>query len=50
MSLASRRNVVIELLLQKGPDAKLKKNEVREAAKRSLKRDIDDKEYNKVSC
>ncbi|KAF3439055.1 hypothetical protein FNV43_RR17330 [Rhamnella rubrinervis] len=42
------RNVVIELLRQKGPNAKLKKNEVREAAKKNLKRDIDDREYNKV--
>ncbi|KDP31792.1 hypothetical protein JCGZ_12253 [Jatropha curcas] len=42
------RKVVIDLLLARGPNAKLKKSEVYEAAKLVLKRDINTTEYTKV--
>ncbi|BFG39084.1 hypothetical protein CerSpe_253580 [Prunus speciosa] len=42
------RKVVIDLLCTKGPDAKLKRGEVFEAAKIALERDINTNEYNKV--
>ncbi|PON67705.1 DNA-directed RNA polymerase III subunit Rpc [Parasponia andersonii] len=42
------RNVVIDLLCQNGPHAKLKKAEVFDAAKKALNRDINNNEYSKV--
>ncbi|CAB4318004.1 unnamed protein product [Prunus armeniaca] len=42
------RKVVIDLLCTKGPNAKLKRGEVFEAAKIALQRDINTNEYNKV--
>ncbi|XP_062102364.1 uncharacterized protein LOC133812595 [Humulus lupulus] len=42
------RNVVIDLLRQNGPNAKLKKAEIFDAAKKSLNRDINTNEYSKV--
>ncbi|KAM6564554.1 hypothetical protein CsatB_024552 [Cannabis sativa] len=42
------RNVVIDLLRQNGPNAKLKKAEIFDAAKKSLNRDINNNEYSKV--
>ncbi|ONH96780.1 hypothetical protein PRUPE_7G151600 [Prunus persica] len=42
------RKVVIDLLCTKGPNAKLKRGEVFEAAKIALERDINTNEYNKV--
>ncbi|KAJ4840832.1 hypothetical protein Tsubulata_033466, partial [Turnera subulata] len=42
------RKVVIDLLLARGPDAKIKKTEVVELARRDLKREITNNEYNKV--
>ncbi|POO02573.1 DNA-directed RNA polymerase III subunit Rpc [Trema orientale] len=42
------RNVVIDLLCQNGPNAKLKKAEVFDAAKKALNRDINNNEYSKV--
>ncbi|KAG8650737.1 hypothetical protein MANES_07G068600v8 [Manihot esculenta] len=42
------RKVVIDLLLARGPDAKLKKAEVFEAARLALQRDITNIEYTKV--
>lgn len=46
--LFSGRGVVLELLCKKGPNAKLKKQEIVEAAKKILKRDIPDSEYRQV--
>lgn len=43
------RNVVIDLLRQNGPNAKLKKAEIFDAAKKALNRDINSTEYSKVS-
>lgn len=40
---------MIDLLLARGPDAKLKKAEVFEAARLALQRDITNIEYTKVS-
>ncbi|XP_057984173.1 uncharacterized protein LOC131168607 isoform X2 [Malania oleifera] len=42
------RNVVVSLFLAKGPNAKLKKADIMEAAKIELKRDITNNEYMKV--
>ncbi|XP_058006126.1 uncharacterized protein LOC110650134 isoform X2 [Hevea brasiliensis] len=42
------RKVVIDLLLARGPDAKLKKAEVFEAARLALHRDVTNVEYTKV--
>ncbi|OWM66364.1 hypothetical protein CDL15_Pgr013581 [Punica granatum] len=42
------RRVVMDLFIGKGPEAKLKKGEVIEAAKISLKRDISKNEFEKV--
>lgn len=50
MLACSCRKVVIDLLCTKGPNAKLKRGEVFEAAKIALQRDINTNEYNKVSC
>lgn len=43
------RNVVIDLLRQNGLGAKLKKAEIFDAAKNTLKRDVTGNEYSKVS-
>ena len=40
---------MIDLLRQNGPNAKLKKAEIFDAAKKSLNRDINTNEYSKVS-
>ncbi|KAH0971269.1 hypothetical protein GBA52_023425 [Prunus armeniaca] len=45
-----RLKVVIDLLCTKGPNAKLKRGEVFEAAKIALQRDINTNEYNKQSA
>eukprot|EP00257_Ricinus_communis_P019446 XP_015578439.1 DNA-directed RNA polymerase III subunit RPC5 [Ricinus communis] len=42
------RKVIIDLLLARGPNAKLKKAEVFEAARLAFKRDVTNIEYNKV--
>ncbi|WCJ30946.1 SIN-like family protein [Euphorbia peplus] len=42
------RKVVIDLLLERGPDAKLKRAEIFEAAKRTLDKDLTQPEYSKV--
>ncbi|KAJ8764454.1 hypothetical protein K2173_006194 [Erythroxylum novogranatense] len=44
----SLRKVVIDLLLARGPDAKIKKADILEAAKLALRRDVANNEYNKV--
>lgn len=40
---------MIDLLRQNGPDAKLKKAEIFDAAKKALNRDVTSNEYSKVS-
>ncbi|KAH7520060.1 hypothetical protein FEM48_Zijuj08G0103800 [Ziziphus jujuba var. spinosa] len=42
------RNIVIDLLRQNGPNAKLKKAEVFDAARKALKREVSSSEYSKV--
>lgn len=42
------RNVVIDLLRQNGPDAKLKKAEIFDTAKKALNRDVTSNEYSKI--
>lgn len=46
--LLACRDVVIDMLRGSGPNAKLKKAEILEAAKRKLKRDVTNNEYTKV--
>jgi len=42
------RDVVIDMLRGSGPNAKLKKAEILEAARRKLGREVPNNEYNKV--
>ncbi|XP_024932302.3 uncharacterized protein LOC107424857 isoform X2 [Ziziphus jujuba] len=47
-SLDHPQNIVIDLLRQNGPNAKLKKAEVFDAARKALKREVSSSEYSKV--